>query len=414
MENIFYYILLVFNAFIYGVCCFMILKRKYYTYFTIRSPPLLIINNFSAFLSSTIIILKQILNDKFQYLLTFFFYIFQFMMVLSFILRTHRFVMFNDIKNDQRKDIKIYTNNRYLYQELFYVKFLFLSIIIFTIILITLYFIFASFKNIITLNIEDYNLNNKLNKLNYYIWLFIIFFECGILMTYSLLKSIDRVHQKIQFELYSFTIIWFFFWNFNDWIYFKTFKNKNLISFIVSIIVFYLCLFINGFFIIFLTYSNNTNTAFTYNPQMMNNLYLFLINEECYIAFSNYLEKKFQNDLFYLKLYIQIIKYKLMFFTKNGNNNIIAKEIYNTYFSNDTYKEKILVEVYSSIREKSNTIDNPKEDFFDEGLKMCYCILQQRYIEFKKTLSFKELYNYFNLVSYIHCKMKNSGLINKY
>ena len=69
---------------------------------------------------------------------------------------------------------------------------------------------------------------------------------------------------------------------------------------------------------------------------------------------------------------------------------------------------------YSSIREKSNTIDNPKEDFFDEGLKMCYCILQQRYIEFKKTLSFKELYNYFNLVSYIHCKMKNSGLINKY
>ena len=143
MENIFYYILLVFNAFIYGVCCFMILKRKYYTCFTIRSPPLLIINNFAAFLSSTIIIFKQILNDKFQYLLTFFFYIFQFMMVLSFILRTHRFVMFNDIKNDQRKDIKIYTNNRYLYQELFYVKFLFLSIIIFTIILITLYFIFV-------------------------------------------------------------------------------------------------------------------------------------------------------------------------------------------------------------------------------------------------------------------------------
>lgn len=417
MGNSIYYLLLVFNCFFYGFCCFIILKRKFYSCFSVRSPPLLIIGNLCGFFLSIIIILNQILSEKYSNLLTFFYYIFQVMMILSFILRTKRFVNFYYIEKDKTYDMKVFTEKAYLYYETYYVKLLLYVILIFIFILFVIYIIFGHLINIFSLNIEDTKKNNDLKTLNLYIWLFIIFFECIILMYYAFIRLNDTLKQKLHFELNSFIFIWFVYWNFNNWIYFNTeIENKTLFYFISSIICLYLCLFINGYYIIYFSSHNYNLTKYIYNPQLMNNLYLFLLNKECYSVFFDYLSIHYNNDIFYLQLYVQILNYKLMFYkNKELENNQIneANNIYNTYFANDTYQEKILVEVYSSIRRKANEITNPKDDFFDEGLRMCYLIIKQRYIEFKKTKSFRELYNSFNLMSYIHCKMLNCGLIKE-
>ena len=417
MGNIIYYILLVFNCFFYGYCCNLILKRKLCCCFSVRSPPLLLIGNICGFFLSTIIILNQILSEKYNNLLTFFYYIFQVMMVLSFILRIKRFVNFYYIEKDKKYDMEVFTNKAYIYYEQYYVKLLLYTILIFILILFVIYIIFGHLINIFSLNIEDTTKNNELKSLNLYIWLFIIFFEYIVLMYYAFIKLNDTLKQKLHFELNSFIFIWFVYWNFNNWIYFNTeIENKTLLYFISSIICLYLCLFINGYYIIYFSYHNNYLTEYMYNPELMNNVYLFLLNKECYKFFLHYLSKYYNNDVFYLQLYIQILNYKLMFYNKKKleqNQIDEANNIYNTYFANDTYQEKILAEVYTSIRKKANEIINPKDNFFDEGLKMCYLIIKQRYIEFKKTKCFREIYNSYNLMSYIHCKMINYGLIKK-
>ena len=417
MGNSFYYFLLVFNCFFYGFCCLIILKRRFYTCFTVRSPPLLLIGNLCGFFLSMFIILFQILNEKFNNILIFFFYIFQVMMILSFILRIKRFVKFNYIEKNKKYDMKVFSKKGYLYYEKYYVKLLLFGTIIFIFILLVVYFIFGHLINIISLNIEDTAKNNELKILNSYIWLFIIFFEFIVFIYYAFIELNDTLKQKLNFELNSFIFIWFVYWNFINWIYFNIeIENKKLLYFIASIICLYLCLLINGYYIIYFSYHNTHLNEFFYNPQLMNNLYLFLLNEECYKYFSEYLSIYYNNDIFYLQLYIQILNYKLMFYRKKQleqNQIDEANNIYNKFFANDTYQDKILIKVYSSIRRKANEIMNPKDDLFDEALRMCYFIIKQRYIEFKKTRSFQTLYNYYNLISYIYCKMINCGLIKK-
>ena len=67
---------------IYGLCCLLIIKRKQYTYISIRSPTLLLITNFSNFLISVVLILKylKIIESNF---ITIFFYIFKSVMMIS-------------------------------------------------------------------------------------------------------------------------------------------------------------------------------------------------------------------------------------------------------------------------------------------------------------------------------------------
>ena len=58
-HNLSWISLLIFNCLVYGLCCLLIIKRKTFTYISIRSPTLLLITNFSNFLMSlTIIIYK--------------------------------------------------------------------------------------------------------------------------------------------------------------------------------------------------------------------------------------------------------------------------------------------------------------------------------------------------------------------
>ena len=65
MDLIWKIILLVFNFLIYGLCCFVINKRKIFTCISIRSPYLLILNILGNFFMSVIIIVtKYLKNDQ--------------------------------------------------------------------------------------------------------------------------------------------------------------------------------------------------------------------------------------------------------------------------------------------------------------------------------------------------------------
>ena len=413
-EQIYYILLLIINTIIYGFCCIMILKRKNYTCVSVRTPTLLLSNNLAGFFQTTILLLNQFLNKSITDILNLFYYIFQSMMIISFIMRSQRIVACCGIKSDERQDIQIFYDKRYLYQEVYYVKLMLKYLLYFSIIYFSYYFFFKKLITFISLINEDEN-----RKLNQFIWLFIIFFELLILMTYAFAMMIDRVKQKVKFELYGFLFIWFIYWNFINWIYLTDkIKNeqKQIISLFISLIALYICLFLNGFFPVILSFCYRTSIAYKFNPKLMNDLYLFLTDEECYNLFSDFLNEHFPEELIYLKIYTHILNYKLLFHLKEPRDNINDEfnDIYHKYFENDNFIRKLSNEVVSNIRLKYESDNIPKNETFDDALQMCFIFLGKRFIDFKKTNEFQDLYDSLNLLSYIQCKMSNTGLIKNF
>ena len=408
MENC-YTILLIFNILIYGFCCLMILKRKNYTCISIRTPILLLTNNLSGFFLTTIIILNKILNCSILNFINQFFYLFQTMMFISFIMRCQRIITCCGIKNDEREDIKLFYNKRYLFQEIYYVKLMLKCLLIVVLVLVCVFFIYKPISFISLVNDE----NKKFNQI---IWLFIIFIECGILITYTYLMMIDTVKENIKFELIFFLITWFIYWNLINWIYFSNYNNKNAYSLIISLVALYFCLFINGFFPIILSFCYSKSIPYLFNPNLMNDLYSFLTNEECYNVYSNFLYENYNKDLFYLNVYTHILNYKLLFFSEESNDiiNDESNEIFNKYFEKNNLETKFPNEVINEIRRKFDNLDNYKNEIFDSAFKLCFINLGKRFLEFKNTKEFQNLYEYLNLLSYIQCKMSNTGLINKF
>ena len=408
MENC-YIILLIFNILIYGCCCLMILKRKNYTCISIRTPILLLTNNLSGFFLTTIIILNKILNCSILNFINQFFYLFQTMMFISFIMRCQRIITCCGIKNDEREDIKLFYNKRYLFQEIYYVKLMLKCLLIVVLVLVCVFFIYKPISFISLVNDE----NKKFNQI---IWLFIIFIECGILITYTYLMMIDTVKENIKFELIFFLITWFIYWNLINWIYFSNYNNKNAYSLIISLVALYFCLFINGFFPIILSFCYSKSIPYLFNPNLMNDLYSFLTNEECYNVYSNFLYENYNKDLFYLNVYTHILNYKLLFFSEESNDiiNDESNEIFNKYFEKNNLETKFPNEVINEIRRKFDNLDNYKNEIFDSAFKLCFINLGKRFLEFKNTKEFQNLYEYLNLLSYIQCKMSNTGLINKF
>ena len=141
MENC-YIILLIFNILIYGFCCLMILNRKKYTCISIRTPTLLLTNNLAGFFLSTIIIINEIFNTSVLYYLNLFYYLFQTMMTISFIMRCQRIIAYCGIKNDEREVIQIFYDKRYLFQEIYYVKAMLKYLLIVFLFFACIFFIF--------------------------------------------------------------------------------------------------------------------------------------------------------------------------------------------------------------------------------------------------------------------------------
>ncbi len=412
-NNIKYVILLIFNILIYGFCCLMILNRKKYTCISIRTPTLLLTNNLAGFFLSTIIIINEIFNTSVLYYLNLFYYLFQTMMTISFIMRCQRIIACCGIKNDEREDIQLFYDKRYLFQEIYYVKAMLKYLLIVFLFFVCIFFIFKKQISFISLIVNDEDI--KFNKI---IWLFVIFLECGILITYTYLMMIDSVKQKIKFELISFLIIWFIYWNLINWIYFSDYdkEKKKFYSFIISIIVFYICLFLNGFFPIILSFCYSKSIPYLFHPNLMDDLYLFLTNEECYNAYSDFLDKNYKEDLFYLNIYTHILNYKLLFYSKESSDmiNDESNEIFNKYFEKNDLETKLSKEVISDIRRNYENVYIQKNEIFDSAFIICFKKLGIRFSEFKNTKEFQHLYEYYNLLSYIQCKMSNTGLINKF
>ena len=194
----------------------------------------------------------------------------------------------------------------------------------------------------------------------------------------------------------------------------------NLIVIIISICFHYICLVINGYFPLFLSYHYKTAISYHFSPKLMNNFYLFLTNEQCYDTFSNYLAKlNNTRALFYLQLYTHIMKYKLGF-VLNVNNDIglnEANEIFNTYFrENDQYENQIENNILTKVRNECQMISQNTftPEMFDEALKFVFNELNKIYEDFRNTTEYSKLYEKLKLESYIQCKMCNIGLINKY
>ena len=379
------------NTIIYGFICIMILKKKEFTPISIRSSILLLSNNFLSFLATTSIIFHND-NDLNEYYNTFFllFFIFQSSMMVSFFLRSQKVIECCRIRLDEKNDVQRFYKKRYLFQEPFYVKILFISMI--------------GLSLIWTLIIKILKYDRD------YIFTIFIFIELLILVTYSykILKS--YVGEAIHLEIILFLFSWFISWNLGSF-----FSNNIILILFVSM---YSSLIINGFIPLYMIKKNQKSFAFKYNSKLMNNLYLFLLNEETYHVFLKYIKTFNKKEISYLVIYTEIMKYKYDFDLEEDNETLIneAHYIFNAYFSNETYKDKFSDNVLSTIRERGNNlieVEN-KKDMFDEVLIVCYEELLRIFEEFKKSTHFQILGDKIHFNDYIHCKMSNIGMINRY
>ena len=119
------------NTLIYGMVCFQILKKKQFSPITIRSPVLLLLNNFFGFLTTTcIIILYYKIYPKFELLIITLSFIFQIGMMLCFVFRSQRIINCCIIKTDQRQDIQKFNKNKDSLKQPYYMKMLLICLII--------------------------------------------------------------------------------------------------------------------------------------------------------------------------------------------------------------------------------------------------------------------------------------------
>ena len=418
--GIWWLILLIFNFLCYGVCCFVLMKRSSFTSISIRSPKLLILNNIGNFFMSIILIIPNIFennNDKEKKIVSLFYYLTNLLLVVPFCLRFQRIVKCCDIKSDERLDLQELYNKRQLYEENYYIKFTLIVLGIMSIILIV--FDCLKFSDPFTANFLYRDSHNGIFKIKLIIWQVICFIEHMIILTYVYKIFVNKIKQKLRFEIISFFIIWFIYTNIVSLLD-KPGDNKENDELIIyiSLGVCYLFLLLNAVLPILISFSYKYSTCYHFTPKLMNNLYLFLSNENCYKQFSNYLNGLNGNASYYLKLYTQIMNYKLGFKLKIDNNQgfLEASAIRDEHFNNVNTDGKLSKEVFDNVKKECEGLANNHftEDMFDDALQYSFNELGKYFNDFRKTDSFKELYEEFYLTSYIQCKMCNVGLINKF
>ena len=416
-ESSTYIILLVINTFLYCICFYLIYKKRRYTCITVRSPALLFVNNIGRFITTTIILLTLLLerNDSFAYIPAAFF-ISQSLMMVSFLLRCHRIITCCKISEDEQNSLKKFAENKLMYQEKFYMRILVASMFIILIVVVVVDIIM---KHTFTINflIKTKYITSQAN-----IWLILNFLEQLAMITYGYLMLVNEVKHKIKFELFGILICWFIYSNamtfFDYYVYIKdktiTSNNDEIIILSITLAAFYISLFFNGYFPIILFFSYKTSVGYHFEPKLTTNLYLFLANEHCYGAFNDFLKYSQQkNDVFYLKLYTSIMKYKLMYIAHEPEGEIVdeGKKINDTYFKEtiSSYDEPFM-KIVQDISQSSAI----KNETFDPALKYAYDYLSNKFLDFKRLPDFKVLIDKLSLNSYIQCKMNNVGLVNKF
>ena len=413
-NKIVWIIIIIINVIIYGVCCFLILRRKNFTAISIRSPTLLLSSIVSNFIMNLVIILHKIVNSNF---ISIFYYIFRLMLTFSFFLKFERILIcfrYNKDKFNTNENMEKFADKRYLLQEKFYVKIfigffcvIFLSILIIELIGVVCFELFYGSFNI---NMDNY-------RAQMYFWIILNFLENAAFMTYIFRLYNKRLRFILKKELY---FVFFIFFVYSNYISFSNiFRAYNESEFIlITLVTLYLLLLLNGFLPVFATFWYRNILNYQITPKLMNNLYLFLTNKKCYKKFYKYLLKSEDNYIYYLKLYTHIMKYKLDIALRTNNEQGLkeAKDIYNKYFENDGFLLYVTQDIIFKIKSKCEILKNNtfKDDIFDDGLQYAYNQLNVKFNEFIKSDEFKELNDDIELSSLVQCKMLNTGLINKF
>ena len=183
--EIIWLILLIFNIILYGAICFGIMRKSTFTCISIRSPKLLILNNIGNLFMSLIIIISQFFDngDKGQKIVSIFYYLTNFLLIIPFCLRFQRIVKCCQIQKDERADLQELYNKRYLYEENYYIKFTLILFAILTLILI-IFDAVKKFDEPFTANFL-FCFDPDLILIKKYLWLAINFIEHIILLTYA-------------------------------------------------------------------------------------------------------------------------------------------------------------------------------------------------------------------------------------
>ena len=260
------------------------------------------------------------------------------------------------------------------------------------------------------------------------IWMIVNSIEMFILMTgwYFMFKQ-SNISYFIRGEIILFTITW-------GLIYYIVsicqllFKDSTPLENLNSDFIFwslsclyYIILIIIGVIPLILTKNSSMNFSYYFTSGLVNNFYLFLSNESCYKSFLTYIQAS-EKDVFYLKLYTHIMKYRLEFMMDQNNTKLPQSfnELMTLYF-NESNTETLnnidneLVPIADKIRKNNMNISaqcNP--ELLDDALKYVYQKLLVLYNEFKKTIDFGNVLDDLKINAYIQCKLCNVGLLNKH
>ena len=413
-DKIIWIIIIIFNFLVYGLCCFFIIKKKNFSAISIRSPTLLLCTIISNLVMTLTIILHEIIDVSF---ISIFYYIFRLMMVISIILRYERILSCYKYNkpNQYKKNIEKFAEKRYLLQEKYYVK---IFIILFCAFFITILIIDLVGINSFRLFYDSYDFNKDTYKLQLYVWIILNFLEIGSILTYIIRIYDKQMKFFLKYELYIFLIFLFISSNFIS--FSNLYRNFEDFEFtFVSLVILYLCLSLNGYIPIFLSFFSKDILSYEFVPKLMNNFYLFLTNKECYKEFYLFLLKSGDNSIFHLKLYTHIMKYKLDFTLKISNEQLLreALDIYSKYFEQEGESIYVDQESLLKIKNKCKNLNKDRafnSSMFDDGLKYSYNELYTKFNEFRKTNEFKYLSDRIYLDTLAQCKMCNTGLINKF
>lgn len=424
---------------LFTLFCITIKKNSENIFFSMRSTNLMQITNLSLSLGILTLTISDIFyNDNNKdsnviKLIQSFYFLFNLITFISLVLRYHRLYICcktNELGKDDLLQFKFFEAKSYHY-EYFYIRILAVLILFSLISLLLYFFLLGGDSHNVIKNIEQLLQNDELsdsdnnNNIIFIFWSGVLFAETLVYITYALLIIKTSFNPKVNIPneiLLLILVNYLYFCNmYNNFYVYEgkeeNFKN-NLIKFVPILYNFIIYFISIGLPFI---WGKNNSTIINYDlpGELASSLYLFLTKEKCYDLFHNYLYNKSadrEKNLFFLNLFINILKYRLLVFDGKPNN-VIIEEVNNIelryldnnnaklYFSNEVLKEA--TDICNGVRNGAKL----KMSLFDKITGIVYDCLDEEFKKFTKSEEFYNLSNELTHDTYVRCKLTSYGLI---
>ena len=138
-------------------------------------------------------------------------------------MRCQRILFCYKVKYDDKDDLNMFKKKQFYYSENYYFLLMILFLGIFLI-----FFLVYSLTNDDAITIPFIEDEKKQNQIDIYCWLILNFIEMLILITFIYRFIINTVQFNLIFEIISFSILWFFYFNL---IYFPKMKIFDIVVF---------------------------------------------------------------------------------------------------------------------------------------------------------------------------------------